>query len=208
MLDALAREFIESGYDIRKLESLILNSQTWQRSALTNESNANDVHNYAFFSPRVLNAAQIADSLSCALGIDRPSVATMPRFASDDESLQPYLNVYSRPERILTCDCEQIEGATLRQAMLLLSDPTLESQIEAAAKRIVAERPIPTEASELRRWKSESIEQVFLQAVCRLPSKKDARIAKRLFNEHEEVERAIADLFWSLINTREFATLH
>ncbi|MCC7338762.1 MAG: DUF1553 domain-containing protein [Pirellulaceae bacterium] len=208
LLDALAHEFILNGYDVRKLESLILNSDTWQRSAQVSESISNDDHNYACFSLRILDAAQISDSLACALGIARPSAASLPSFLARDESLQPYFKVYSRPERMLSCDCERIDGPSLRQAMLLLSDPSLERHIVGAANRLVAELPIPNDSSEMKSWKSKVVEQVFLRTLCREPSKKEYKIAVRAFNEQEEIQRMTADLLWSLINTREFSTLH
>ena len=47
LLDALARDFVEHHYDIRRLERQIITSRTYQLSAVPNATNANDQRNFS-----------------------------------------------------------------------------------------------------------------------------------------------------------------
>src|SRR5262249_7901186 len=54
LLDALAKDFAESGYDMKKLVRTICTSRTYQLSAIPNEFNADDRQNFSRFLPKRL----------------------------------------------------------------------------------------------------------------------------------------------------------
>src|SRR5438445_9741639 len=56
LLDALAREFVSHRYDVKYLTRLILNSRTYQLSAVPNDSNALDDRFYAHYYPKPMLA--------------------------------------------------------------------------------------------------------------------------------------------------------
>ncbi|MBX6315465.1 MAG: DUF1549 domain-containing protein, partial [Isosphaeraceae bacterium] len=81
LLDALAREFIASGYDIRRLERLILTSSTYQLSSAPNAMNLHDRTNYARAYPRRMLAEVLVDVLNAALGVEGDFGLDAPRGA-------------------------------------------------------------------------------------------------------------------------------
>ncbi len=203
LLDALATEFIESNYDVRMLETLILNSNAWQRSA---ESTArNDVvgYNFARFQVRVLPAYAIVDSIACALNEQATPTAGLPAFATENVDLQPYFNVFSRPERKSRCDCERSDHPTLRQAMLLLSDQGLTTRIDTSVRKLLSDRNGEFDSSQ-----ESLIEHLFLSALERRPTIDEQNSAHEHIVNASSLEQAASDILWSLINTREFVTLH
>lgn len=199
LLEALAEEFLASGCNVRALETIILGSETWQRSSLTPASDPHESGSYARFSLRVLPADVLVDAISAAVGDLQSHAIEEPKFASGNETVQPYFETFSRPERKLTCDCERSSEPTLRQAMLLLSDPNLR-------KRIV------TTTTDLRidadHSNDQVIDELFLRALCRWPTDKERRVANKVVAESDDVASTMSDILWSLINTREFVTLH
>ena len=68
LLKFLAREFVRSGYDLRHVERLILNSQAYQRAVDPNLKEPDPL--YAAPARRRLGAEQIVDSLFAAAGKD------------------------------------------------------------------------------------------------------------------------------------------
>src|SRR5262249_36489546 len=56
LLDALCQEFVKGRFDLRKLVRLVLNSRTYQLSAVPNESNREDESNFARATVRPLQA--------------------------------------------------------------------------------------------------------------------------------------------------------
>ncbi len=64
LLDALAKRFVESGYDMKDLIREMTRSQTYQFSALPNEFNKNDRQNFSRYYPRRLPAEVLFDALN------------------------------------------------------------------------------------------------------------------------------------------------
>ena len=68
LLDALARDFIASKYNIRALERKILLSRTYQLTSVPNETNRSDHTNYSHSNIRPMMAEVMVDVLNTALG--------------------------------------------------------------------------------------------------------------------------------------------
>src|SRR5262249_56437383 len=69
LLDALAADFVAHGYDIRRLERMMLNSRAYQRSSRPVAGNLEDRGNFARSMPRPLMAEVLVDALGAALGV-------------------------------------------------------------------------------------------------------------------------------------------
>ncbi len=199
LLDELAAQFVDSGYDIRALEATILNSSAWQRSTLATESNRNDSFNYSRFSLRVIPADVLMDAISCTIGDVAARAVENPKFSSTNEDVQAYFGVFSRPERKLTCDCERSGEPTLRQSMLLLSDSKLRARIAdmTTTPSVSTESPL-----------EETVDELFLRSLSRWPDRDERQAALQYILDSKEQDQALADVLWSLINTREFVTVH
>lgn len=66
LLEWLAREFVRSGYDVKAISRLILNSHAYQRAVDATQREQEPL--FVAPAPRRLNAEQIIDSLFCATG--------------------------------------------------------------------------------------------------------------------------------------------
>src|SRR5207302_1180170 len=66
--DALARDFIEHGFDIRRLERTILQSRAYQLSSKTTETNRLDHTNFSHCVIRPMMAEVVVDVFNSALG--------------------------------------------------------------------------------------------------------------------------------------------
>ncbi len=105
LLDALAKDFVASKYDIRRLERTILNSRTYQLSHLTNPSNRHD-KNFSHSAVRPLMAEVVVDVLNEAIGVpenfgpDAPKDARAIEVGSSriaNASVAYALRVFGRP---------------------------------------------------------------------------------------------------------------
>src|SRR5262249_57468372 len=79
--DALAHDFVKSGYDIRKLERTILLSRTYQLSSVTNATNRFDTNNYSHSYVRPMMAEVVVDVINDALGVKETFKAEAPEGA-------------------------------------------------------------------------------------------------------------------------------
>ncbi|MFP6764442.1 MAG: DUF1553 domain-containing protein, partial [Planctomycetaceae bacterium] len=75
LLDALADEFIRSGYNRRHIIRTICNSYTWQRSSETSVSNKSDRSLFSHADPKLLSAEQILDAIGQVTATQQPASA-------------------------------------------------------------------------------------------------------------------------------------
>lgn len=132
LLDFLASEFVDSGYDLKRLHRLILLSDTYQRSSKPNVTNAADQRNFSRHVPRRLPAEVIRDAVFLATASDAEAeqarrelstlavggLSNIARGNVREFSLQ----VFGTSTRESNCDCDRSETPNVLQAIYLQND--------------------------------------------------------------------------------------
>jgi WD40 repeat protein/mono/diheme cytochrome c family protein len=131
LLDHLTKEFVASGFDVRKLMRQIVTSHTYQLSVTTNQWNQDDKHNYSHALARRLPAEVLYDALHRVTG----SVSKIPGLppgtraaALPDSGIElpsGFLNTLGRPPRESACECERTTGLQLGPVMALINGQTI-----------------------------------------------------------------------------------
>lgn len=144
LLDYLAQGFIRSGFDMHWLHREILNSDTYQRSWVPNETNKLDERNFSRAVPRRLPAEVVYDALVQATGSDAV-VARMqtnmkgraialpnagPRYARARNGMAYALQVFGRSTRESNCDCDRTSDPSLLQIVFLQNDGEVYDMID------------------------------------------------------------------------------
>jgi hypothetical protein len=108
--------------------------------------------------------------------------------------------MFGRSERVTACACERSGEVTMPQLLHLQNGDSVVRKIKADDGRLA--RLLQARASD-----DQIIEELFLATLARLPSPEQLdRIKKSLSDDpREEVFR---DLFWALLNSKEFAFNH
>src|SRR5207245_2353692 len=78
LLDALAKHFVDHGYDLHQLIRCITASRAYQLSSRPNEANRDDKMAYARHYSRRLTAEQLLDSVSQATGVPEQYTSLYP----------------------------------------------------------------------------------------------------------------------------------
>jgi Protein of unknown function (DUF1549)/Protein of unknown function (DUF1553) len=134
LLEYLADGFREHKYDFKWLHREILNSDTYQRSWSTNETNEHDKRNFSHSLLRRISAEATHDSVRMALANDdlaeKASALLTSRALNhggsssqaprDDMSYA--LSVFGRSIRESNCDCDRSSEPSLLQTVFLLND--------------------------------------------------------------------------------------
>jgi hypothetical protein len=209
LLDALARDFAEHHYDIRRLERTILNSQTYQRSHVANETNRFDRVNFARAYLRPMMAEAVVDALNDALGVKEnfgpdypPGVRAVEVGASRVNGTAAYaLRIFGRPPRTSACDCERSAEAGLPQKLFLMADPAVQAKLQAGNNRV---RKLLAE----KRTDDEILEELFLATLSRPPTDRERAHFASLAAGRKDRAALFADTTWALINTTEFLFNH
>ncbi len=206
LLDALAKDLLDSKFSLKQLIKTIVKSRTYQLSAIPNEFNKHDKQTYARFYPRRMTAEVLFDAVNQVAQSDSgfgglPSDKHSPRRAImlPDESFASYfLDVFGRPQRISACECERVSEANLAQALHLLNSDEVQNKLARANGRadLLARDPRPD---------AEKVEELFLWAFSRRPSAEHLQVALSHIARHAPNKKlAYENLLWALINTKEF----
>ena len=206
LLDELAKDFVANKYSLKHLVKAIVNSRTYQLSAVPNEFNKHDKQNYARYYPRRLSAEvlfdavnQVTDSPATFNGL--PTDAHAPRRAImlPDESFQSYfLDVFGRPQRISACECERVSEANLAQALHLLNSDDIQGKLARPGARAEAMSKDP-------RPDAEKVDELFVWAVGHKASEDQRALALAQIAKHATNKKlAYENILWALVNTKEF----
>ncbi len=204
LLEALGKRFTDSKYDLKGLVRDICNSRTYQRSTRRNPTNESDERNFAHANLRRIKGENLLDAISLVTdtkdkfkGLPLGARATQ---IADGSTSTYFLTTFGRATRETVCSCEVKMEPTLSQALHLLNGDTVNGKIQKGGviARLIATRKFP----------EERIAELYLRALGRMPSPAELAKLLPLFGEGSNPEQSLGDLFWALLNSREFLFNH
>lgn len=133
LLNALAKDFVDQGFDRRHILRTILNSQTYQRSARFDSTNEDDDRYGSRYYRRLLSAEQLMDAISDVTGIPDqfsglPSGTRATQLPSPDFG-KSFLKIFGQPQRKTVCQCERSDDVNLSQALQLANGSFLNDKV-------------------------------------------------------------------------------
>ncbi|MEY3172698.1 MAG: hypothetical protein RLZZ436_611 [Planctomycetota bacterium] len=212
LLKWLETDFVDSGYDLRRLHRLILSSRTWQRSVRPAPGSPADRHHFSRAIPRRMPAEVIYDAVKQSLASTEQQQAVrtdLTRRAIGDLSMRlagTYaMSVFGKPERAVNCDCERNNQPSLLQAVFMQNDPLLEQRLEESGwlQQITVD-----EATGQLPPRDKLIEDAWLRTLSRLPTDRERRRAEEHLLGAPRISSGLRDLMWALLNTREYILIH
>ncbi|HEX7862346.1 MAG TPA: DUF1549 and DUF1553 domain-containing protein [Verrucomicrobiae bacterium] len=211
LLEELARDFVNHGYDLRQLIRVIMYSRTYQLSSVPNDANASDESNFARAYFRRLNAEQLLDSQTQLLQVPADFAGYPPgtravqlagalserRRGEGRQNVDQFLASFGKPPRLLPSECERSCEPTMGQAFQLMNGPLLNDLLATKGgliDRLVSEKPAPRAA----------ITQIYWSALSREPSTEELARFESHLAANNHTRPAYEDLLWALLNSKEF----
>ena len=204
LLDELAKRFTEYNYDFKKLVRDVCNSRTYQLSSATTESNKDDLRNFARSHLRRLRAEVLLDAISQVTETKNkfqglPLGAKAIQIADGGVS-NYFLTTFGRATRETVCSCEVVMEPSLSQALHLLNGDATNNRIKQG--KVVA--------SFLKDGKTPEvvINELYARCYSRKPREKEkANLLASLVGSESPIE-PLEDVFWALLNSKEFIFNH
>src|SRR5262249_25215582 len=207
LLDALARDFAGHKFDLKHLLRTIMNSRAYQLSDAVTPGNQADAGNlfHARYAVKRLTAETLADDVDFATGTREKYQGLPPgrrAIQLPDSRVRSFLlDVFGRPARQITCECERTAQPNIAQALHLLNGDFLNRKIAAPAGRVdtllKAKKPLP-----------EGVEELYLVTLSRPPSPEEREKGRAWVAEAQTPREGLQDLLWVLLNSREFLFNH
>lgn len=191
LLDLLAQQFVESGFDLKFLTRVLVSTRAYQRTSRPGDNSEQQVALFGRMAVKVLSAGQLYDSLVTAVG---PAAATKgvdrrlgPRpeftqFFGEDGDPNPTAYRRGIPHLLRLMNSSQFAGRNLG---------------ELAARVAKSGRPADDVADDL-----------FLAILSRRPTADEQRLFRDHLARTSSVESASRELAWALILTSEFSLNH
>jgi hypothetical protein len=213
LLAYLERELVSSGYDLKHIYRLILNSKTYQLSSIPQTADANGAANFAFYPLRRLDAEVLIDALDQLTGSTENYSSAIPEpytfipagqrsIALPDGSItSSFLEMFGRPPRDTGLESERNNHITAAHTLWLLNSSLMRQKIEQS--RMIQ---FQTESNKTPR---EIISALYLGILSRFPTEDEFKIVENYFQSGGLNKReATVDLAWALMNSDEFLCRH
>ena len=217
MLSWLAEDFVIHGYDLKHLMRTILNSNAYQRSSETNDSNKDDEFYYSHAYMKPLSAEQFFHSMLQATAFERLwkiNMGSMARSGGEyrenmlrdlesnkREHLKKFLFLLDNGEM------EEIEAfnGTVPQALMMINGHMVNDSAEYNKHGTFVNYV-------LGNWRDagERVEYIYLTVLSRKPTIREQTFFQRYLDRSNYTQKSLAyeDLYWVLLNSAEFSLNH
>jgi len=207
LLERLATDFTEHGYDIRHTLRTIADSATFQRSMHTVEGNQFDRQFYSHFLSTPLAAEILSDAIGDVTGIDEKyGKSNLTRRAIqivDTRTPLPSLDILGRCSRESSCVMSGTVTSGLSLNLHLLNGKLLNEKIGSPHGRLG--RFLKAKKNGL-----EIVRSFYLLAFSREPTTSEKNYWQKQLQGKRGNERksTLEDFLWGLLSSQEFQTNH
>ena len=214
LLSYLEAELRSADYDVKHLFRLILNSETYQQSAVARAAGPDAERLFACYPVRQLDAEVLCDALCWLAGrgesysslIPEP-YTYIPRYhrtiaLADGSITSPFLEMFGRPARDTGLVSERNNQPTEKQRLHLLNSTDVQRKIEESPRmrgllRTAEKNP------------DRAIRSIYLSVLSRFPTPEELAAAKDYAQSGGATpKQAASDLVWALVNSKEFLYRH
>jgi hypothetical protein len=213
LLEELGKKFTEYRYDFKSLVRDICTSRTYGLSTQSNPTNESDERNFSKGTIRRIKAEALLDCIS-QMTETKNKFQGLPLGAravqiADGSSSNYFLTTFGRATRATPCSCEVKMDPNLSQALHLLNGDTVTERIKSGGliERKLKEKVPPAEI----------IEDLYLRSLSRKPTGEEKEKFQALLAAavpsppgppEGDQKKVLEDIFWALLNSREFLFNH
>ena len=214
LLDYLEKELVNSGYDLRYIYSLILNSRTYRQSSIPHSRHPEAEAMFACYPVRQLEAEVLVDALCWLSGTQESYSSPIPEpftfIPEENRSIEladgsissQFLEMFGRPSRDTGLESERNNQPSDAQRLHLLNSSHVQTKIERS-KRLNG----LIKASKGKR--DVLIGMIYLNILSRYPMQAELAAAEKYFETKGiGTRQGTNDLAWVLINSKEFLYRH
>lgn len=203
LLDALAKELLDSKYDIKHVIRVILNSKTYQLSSVPNASNEKDDRFFSHFMAKPMPGQALLDMINQACGVREQ----FTNFADRSHAIQAaipignsFLDSFGQSHREFLTEIDPKLEPNLVQTLTMINSPYIENKVDNGTTTKTIVKDAKTDEDVVR--------ECYLRTFCRLPLPSETTQATALISKAKNRAEGTQDLLWALVTSREFYFNH
>jgi hypothetical protein len=199
LLDELAKAFADHKFDTKFLIRAITASQAYQRTSAVSHPTHKSARLFARMPLRGLTPEQLFDSLATATEYQEPAGAVDPFIAVRGNQQSPRAQFLAKfPGQ---------EARTEYQTSILQALYLMNNEFIADRTNVKANRTLATLAAQ-RTSTARKIESLYLVVLARKPRAAESERFVKFVDAADDSGKALADVFWVLLNSPEFLLNH
>jgi hypothetical protein len=206
LLDELSRKMVEYKYDFKRLVRDVCLSRTYQLASTVNETNAGDERNFSHAAVRRIRAEVLLDCISQVTEANEKfrglPLGARAAHIADGRTSNYFLKTFGRATRETVCSCEVKMEPNLSQALHLLNGRTVTEKVQngGVVKRLLKDKKTPEQI----------VEELYARCLSRKPTAEETGRLSVAINEAgaADKEAVLNDVFWALLNSKEFIFNH
>jgi len=215
LLDRLAREFVASGYDQKRLMKWICLSDAYGRTSRLTEVNEIDnpeLGEIPLFSRvyvKTMSVEQVYNSLLVATGVLELQNGSWESVEEQrNQWLQQFIHAYETEEN----NEDTHFSGTIAQALMLMNGDLMEEAISYKSPTFFG-KLISSNTSD-----QEKIRRLALSALTRYPTDREMTMIRKMVaqnvansrngQQRERYAQSLQDIFWAYLNSSEFVLVH
>jgi hypothetical protein len=203
VLDLVAKEWTETGYDMKWLFRTLANTEAYQRRLSPRAHSDSEDSPLPCVCPNRLRPEQVFEAMVRALGFDENDKSIPAPAPSEAPAVSRHTGlrhmIYYAFKVDPSSPVDEVQG-TIPQALLMMNSVLVNTFVAANGKTFLADALVKNAGDD------DILLGLYERTLARRPSAEEMDICRRYIQKVNNRQEALEDVFWSLINTTEFLT--
>lgn len=198
LLADLSKAYVAAGYDTRFLIRAITRSQAYQRTSRQTHESQFEAKRFARMSLKAMSGEQLFDSLAVATGFQDPTPVSQRQFNFGER--RDFITKFSSTEKATEKQTSILQALTLMNGRFVNAQTSLDRSQYLSG---IIDAPFLDTGGK--------VEALFLASLSRLPTPAEAEKYASYVDRggvSGDKKKAVADVFWALLNSSEFILNH
>ena len=201
LMTALAADFRENGYDLKRLIRTIMTSRLYQLDSQPTNQNRSDTKFYSYYRVKRLSAEALLDAVNEATSSPTKfpglPLGTRAIELPDSNYIDQFLVTFGKPRRASVCECERSAEENLTQALHTLNGEILAMKIGDPRGRIARLLAAKTTHEGI-------VKELYLATLSRPATDAELTASRKFLAESPSPQEYFQDLLWALLNSKQF----
>jgi hypothetical protein len=203
VLDLVAKEWIETGYDMKWLFRTLANTEAYQRRLQPRPHGDSEAMPLPTVCPNRLRPEQVFEAMVRALGFDENDKSIPAPAPSEAPAVSRHTGlrhmIYYAFKVDPSLPVDEVQG-NIPQALLMMNSVLVNTFVAANGKTFLADALAKNTSDD------DILLGLYERTLARRPSGEEMAICRKYIQKVNNRKEALEDVFWSLINTTEFLT--